>query len=184
MGNCQEIYNDLGFGLGLGDYSWHTSWITLVAGSHGATQAPGSGVACGRRFRTVFVRSLSGDGGAVLGRRSGVFASAAGVSQGNGRALEAREAADLPLISARIEERFQTTACTGAGNRGACGRGIGGVVEMLMKQQVIFLRATTALEIRLALQAMGIGKVDIAPFMRLIEQMRADLAQRTAPLAV
>jgi hypothetical protein len=59
-----------------------------------------------------------------------------------------------------------------------------GVVEMLMKQQVIFLRATTALEIRLALQAMGIGKVDIAPFMRLIEQMRADLAQRTAPLAV
>jgi len=38
------------------------------------------------------------------------------------------------------------------------------------------------LEFRLALEAMGIGKVDVAPFMRLIEAMRADLAQRTAPL--
>jgi len=57
------------------------------------------------------------------------------------------------------------------------------LVEVLMKQQVMFLRATTALEIRLALQSMGIGKVDVAPFMRLIEAMRVDLAQRTAPLA-
>jgi hypothetical protein len=57
-----------------------------------------------------------------------------------------------------------------------------GVVEVLMKQHVIFLRATAGLEIRLALQAMGIGKVDVAPLMQLIEQMRADLTQRTAPL--
>ncbi len=28
---------------------------------------------------------------------------------------------------------------------------------------------------------MGIGKVDVAPFMQLIEAMRVDLAQRTAP---
>ena len=57
-----------------------------------------------------------------------------------------------------------------------------GLVEVLMKQQMIFLRATAALEFRLALQAMGIGKVDVAPFMQLIEAMRVDLAQRTAPL--
>ena len=57
-----------------------------------------------------------------------------------------------------------------------------GLVEVLMKQHMIFLRATTALEFRLALQAMGIGKVDVAPFMQLIEAMRADLAQRMAPL--
>lgn len=57
-----------------------------------------------------------------------------------------------------------------------------GLVEVLMKQQMIFLRATTALEFRLALQAMGIGKVDVAPFMQLIEAMRVDLAQRTGPL--
>jgi hypothetical protein len=55
-----------------------------------------------------------------------------------------------------------------------------GLVEVLMKQQMIFLRATTALEFRLALQAMGIGKVDVGPFMQLIEAMRVDLAQRTA----
>ncbi len=56
------------------------------------------------------------------------------------------------------------------------------LVAVLMKQQTTFWRATTALECRLALQAMGIGKVDIAPFMQLIEAMRVDLAQRTAPL--
>ncbi len=59
-----------------------------------------------------------------------------------------------------------------------------GLVEVLMKQQMVFLRATTALEFRLALQAMGIGKVDVAPFMQLIERMRLDLAQRTASLTV
>lgn len=57
-----------------------------------------------------------------------------------------------------------------------------GLVEVLMKQQMIFLRATTALEFRLALQAMGIGQVDVASFMQLIEAMRVDLAQRTASL--
>ena len=57
-----------------------------------------------------------------------------------------------------------------------------GLVEVLMRQQMTFLRATTALEFRLVLHAMGIGKVDIAPFMQMIEAMRVDLAQRTAPL--
>jgi hypothetical protein len=56
------------------------------------------------------------------------------------------------------------------------------LVEVLMKQQMMFLRATMALECRLALQVMGIGKVDVAPFMQLIEAMRVDLAQRTTPL--
>jgi len=56
------------------------------------------------------------------------------------------------------------------------------LVAVLMKQQTTFWRATTALEFRLALEAMGIGKVDVAPFMLLIEALRADLAQRTAPL--
>ncbi len=55
------------------------------------------------------------------------------------------------------------------------------LVEVLMKQQITFSRATTALEFRLALEAMGIGKVDVAPFMQLIEAMRVDLARRTAP---
>ena len=59
-----------------------------------------------------------------------------------------------------------------------------GLVEVLLKQQMIFLRATTALEFRLALQAMGIGKVDVASFMQLIDAMRVDLAQRTASLTV
>jgi hypothetical protein len=56
------------------------------------------------------------------------------------------------------------------------------LVAVLMKQQATFWRSTTALELRLALESMGIGKVDIAPFMQLIEAMRVDLAQRTAPL--
>ena len=59
-----------------------------------------------------------------------------------------------------------------------------GLVQVLMKQQVTFLMATTALELRLALQRAGIGKVDVTPLIQLIESMRVDLAQRTAPHAV
>jgi hypothetical protein len=57
-----------------------------------------------------------------------------------------------------------------------------GLVEILMKQQVTFMRATMALECRLLLQRVGLGKADIGPLMELIDAMRADLAQRTSPL--
>ena len=57
------------------------------------------------------------------------------------------------------------------------------LVEVLMKQQLTFLMATTALEFRLALQGIGVGRVDITPLIELVEAMRADLAQRTAPHA-
>jgi hypothetical protein len=55
------------------------------------------------------------------------------------------------------------------------------LVEVLMKQQFTFMMATTALELRLALQAVGIGKVDITPLLQLVEAMRMDLAHRTSP---
>ncbi len=58
-----------------------------------------------------------------------------------------------------------------------------GLVEILMKQQGTFLMATTALEFRLALQRISIGKVDVKPLIEMIEAMRLDLAQRTAPHA-
>ena len=58
------------------------------------------------------------------------------------------------------------------------------LVEVLMKQQFTFLMATTALEFRLALQRIGVGKVDITPLIELLDAMRMDLAQRTAPHAV
>ena len=58
------------------------------------------------------------------------------------------------------------------------------LVEILMKQQFTFLMATTGLEFRLALQRVGIGRVDITPLIELVEAMRVDLAQRTAPHAV
>ena len=58
------------------------------------------------------------------------------------------------------------------------------LVEVLMKQQFTFVMATTALEFRLVLQRMGIGRVDITPLIELLEAMRVDLAQRTAPHAV
>jgi hypothetical protein len=57
------------------------------------------------------------------------------------------------------------------------------LVEVLIKQQLTFLMATTALEFRLVLQQIGIGKVDITPLIELVEAMRMDLAQRTAPHA-
>jgi len=57
-----------------------------------------------------------------------------------------------------------------------------GLVETLMKQQMAFFRVTTALECRLVLQRVGLGKADVAPLMQLIDAMRADLAQRTSLL--
>ena len=58
------------------------------------------------------------------------------------------------------------------------------LVEVLVKQQFTFMMATTALEFRLALQRIGVGHVDITPLIELVEAMRVDLAQRTAPHAV
>jgi hypothetical protein len=57
-----------------------------------------------------------------------------------------------------------------------------GLAETLMKQQMAFFRVTTALECRLVLQRVGLGKADVGPLMQLIDAMRADLAQRTSPL--
>jgi hypothetical protein len=66
----------------------------------------------------------------------------------------------------------------------ASGADSAALVEVLMKQQVTFMMATTALEFRLALQQAGVGRVDITPLIELVEAMRMDLAQRTAPHAV
>jgi len=58
------------------------------------------------------------------------------------------------------------------------------LVGVLMKQQVTFLMATTALEFRLALQWIGVMSTRPTPLIELVEAMRLDLAQRTAPSAV
>jgi hypothetical protein len=57
------------------------------------------------------------------------------------------------------------------------------LVEVLMKQQFTFVMATTSLEFRLALQRIGVGRVDITPLIELLDAMRVDLNQRTAPHA-
>lgn len=55
------------------------------------------------------------------------------------------------------------------------------LIHVLMKQQIRFLVATTALEFRLLLHEIGIGKIDVAPLLKLIEAMRADVTLRTTP---
>jgi hypothetical protein len=57
-----------------------------------------------------------------------------------------------------------------------------GLMAILMKQQITFMRATTALECRLLLQRVGWARPDVTPLLELIDAMRADLAQRTSPL--
>jgi hypothetical protein len=66
----------------------------------------------------------------------------------------------------------------------ASGADSAGLVEVLMKQHFTFMMATTTLEVRLALQWIGGGRVDITPLIELVEAMRVDLAQRTAPHAI
>jgi hypothetical protein len=55
------------------------------------------------------------------------------------------------------------------------------LVQLLLRQQLTFLRATTLLEMRLALSAVGIGAVDVRPLLAMVDGMRQDLALRTAP---
>ena len=57
------------------------------------------------------------------------------------------------------------------------------LVGILMRQQVTFWRAMAGLELRLALRAAGIGKVNVRPLLELLEAMRADLARVSAPQA-
>jgi hypothetical protein len=55
------------------------------------------------------------------------------------------------------------------------------LVNMLVRQRWVFLRATTMLEIRLALAMIGVGRVDAAPLLSLLEAMRADLMLHGVP---
>jgi hypothetical protein len=57
------------------------------------------------------------------------------------------------------------------------------LVGVLMRQELTFMRALAGLELRLLLQRAGVGKVDVAPLIELLEAMRLDLAYRTAPHA-
>jgi hypothetical protein len=54
------------------------------------------------------------------------------------------------------------------------------LVWMLMRQRLTFLCATAQLEARLALAAAGLGTVDAAPLIALLEAMRVDLSRRSA----
>lgn len=58
------------------------------------------------------------------------------------------------------------------------------LVGVLMRQELTFMSAVVGLELRLLLQRAGVGKVDAAPLIELLEAMRLDLAYRTAPHAV
>jgi hypothetical protein len=55
------------------------------------------------------------------------------------------------------------------------------LVAVLLRQQFTFHFAVLALEWRLLLQQAGIGQVNIAPLLALIESMRLDLANRQLP---
>ena len=50
------------------------------------------------------------------------------------------------------------------------------LVGVLMRQEVVFLWALMALEVRLLLYRAGIGSVSLVPLVELLESMRLDLA--------
>ena len=55
------------------------------------------------------------------------------------------------------------------------------LVGLLMRQQVIFWRGLLAIELRLALSALGLGTVDVRGLVEAIEAMRLDLARFSGP---
>jgi hypothetical protein len=88
------------------------------------------------------------------------------------------------LYLAELKADFRSLHAHARGLVAGSGADSAALVEVLMKQQVTFLMATTALEFRLALHQAGVGRVDITPLIELVEAMRMDLAQRTAPHAI
>jgi hypothetical protein len=58
------------------------------------------------------------------------------------------------------------------------------LVAILMRQQIAFWRAIASLEVRLALRAAGIGRIDVAPLLEMLESMRLDLTRVQAPRAI
>lgn len=57
------------------------------------------------------------------------------------------------------------------------------LVGVLMRQEATFLWALAGVEFRFLLYRTGVGTINIAPFIELIESMRLDLDARTAPQA-
>ena len=181
MRNCHGIYNDLCFGLGLGNYRWLTSWINLVADSPAAQRRRHT--TCGTDVSADFsldryqpMAGLLADDDLVYLQAQPGYRAAMGARWKRERRRLFRRylhelKSDFRGLHAQAREMVVQSGAESAG-----------LVEVLMKQQLIFLRSTIALEFRLAFHAMGIGKVDVAPFMQLIEAMRMDLAQRTASL--
>ncbi len=55
------------------------------------------------------------------------------------------------------------------------------LVGMLLRQQVTFWRGLVAIEVRLALGGVGLGKVDVRGLVEAIEGMRLELARFSAP---
>lgn len=63
------------------------------------------------------------------------------------------------------------------------GAGSDDLVWILMRQRVTFLCAIARLEARLALAGTGLGAVDAAPLIGMLDAMRADLTRRSIPQA-
>lgn len=57
------------------------------------------------------------------------------------------------------------------------------LASILVRQQITFFSACFALEVRLTLFALGIGTVDVAPLLQMVEKMRLDLSYATGELA-
>lgn len=57
------------------------------------------------------------------------------------------------------------------------------LVGLLIKQKFVFWRAMAAIDMRLTLDAMGMGAVDARPLLRLVEAMRSELQIVTQPHA-
>lgn len=80
--------------------------------------------------------------------------------------------AELRCDFGRLHARARRLAADAAADSGD-------LVWILMRQRLTFLFATAHLEARLALAGAGIGTVDAAPLIEMLDAMRADLTRRT-----
>lgn len=55
----------------------------------------------------------------------------------------------------------------------------GSLIGVLLKQKMVFWRAMAAVDVRLTLDSIGVGSVDVRPLLQLVEAMHAELAHVT-----
>ena len=98
-----------------------------------------------------------------------------------GRKLRSERRRIFRLYLRSIAQDFRRLHAEAREMVAASGAEHAGLVGLLMKQQLKFWQAMTAIELRLAVEWTGLSKIDARGLIEAVEAMRIDLARLSSP---